>query len=370
MGRRLALQRGGLKNVLRLISANVDSFGLFAEPFTLPIERRGLVLIEAENRDGGDAFSDTASGKSLLIEGVFQWPLFGKMARYGDERLGPAEVCVGGRDASVALRFETAAGVYEVHRRLRALKRASHTLTLSAVQADGSTLPVAGLPPDLDHATEYLASRILGFDYPTLRHALIVQGVSLDVADAGFASQMRLLESVLRFDVFTRAASNAAEQMRAEESALRSLMEDLNRAADRVQQLRATIADLDALHERAQEVEIRATLSDLDTALKSIHRGFSAISTRAENTLAAEQKRLHTLDLIVAVAQGRAERFRTMKGACPECDRPITKKDHERWAKTSAAAFDAARRDADRQRAVCVARQKDRDAAERGGLGT
>jgi DNA repair exonuclease SbcCD ATPase subunit len=121
---------------------------------------------------------------------------------------------------------------------------------------------------------------LLGFDYRTLRNAIFLQGTGLDVAGSTFAKQMKLLESVLRFDDFTRATKVAAERAKALEILAREHITQLDSWSRQSEMARETIKELETLDETAREHELigqirarRAAIGEIDTSDRMIAVG-------------------------------------------------------------------------------------------------
>src|SRR5262245_7652007 len=236
----------------RFLHLDVQSFARYIEPFSLDLNRRGLVLVEGENRDSGDAFDSNGAGKSMIFEAL-TWALTGKMARYGDERIGGDEVCYGTHAADVTACFETRRGTFSARRSRR--RTGSPSLDLRVLNADGDYVALEDQGVNAALATDDLSS-LLGFDYRTLRNAIFLQGSGFDVAGSTFAKQIKLLESVLRFDDFTRATKIAAERAREYESEARERVLQLETWTRQSETARNTIHELENLDESARESEL------------------------------------------------------------------------------------------------------------------
>lgn len=299
---------------MRFLSADVQSFMRFTGPFTLPLARQGLVLVEAEMRDGSGSFDSNGAGKSSLLEGVFSWSLFGKMPRYGDERLASEEVCYDGHEAFISVAIESSAGLqFLLSRRRR--PAGAPSFRVSTWDA-GAWAPVT----TVDDVTS-----LLGFDYATLRHALFLQGNGLDVASSGFASQMRVLESILRFDVFNRAAKITSVDHAERERFVRDYINELDRLNEQARVARGVIADLESLDESVLRCELEREISAHGEIA-------SHLSLDQEHLRAAQQEfdrrdaeYMRARDHAVVTGQ-EIKRLEALDGqsVCPTCRAPLT----------------------------------------------
>lgn len=302
----------------RFLNLAVQSFARFTEPFTLDLDRRGLVLVEGENRDSGDAFDSNGAGKSMIFEAL-TWALTGKMARYGDERIGGDEVCYGQHDALVGTTFETSRGTF-LARRWRG-RTGSPILELST-QQNGEWVALADRGVNAALATDDLAS-LLGFDYRTLRNAIFLQGTGFDVAGSTFAKQIKLLESVLRFDDFTRATKIAADRAKAYESTAREHMLQLDTWTRQSETARNTIRELENLDESERENALVEGIRTTRAALVRV-----GIIDQATATHALHEARDVKATAFAELRHARAHALATegIEQTCPTCE---TKLDDE-----------------------------------------
>ena len=291
---------------MKFLRAQITSFARFVQPFTLELDGRGLILVEGKN----------GAGKSMMFEAI-RWCLFGKMSRYGDERIGSDEVTWDGHPADVRVWFETDRGVFEV-RRWRAVGGSPHVSI-----KDGDGKPLKGTGVHADDATESLIN-LLGFDYSTLRYALTLEGTSLDLASSGFAAQMKILESILRFDVYTEAAKLAKAEAASTGAAVNTLISEMERQELVLRQARDAKAEIESMNEEARERELDALIVSLSVELdrlpkmevqEATARGLATKLNKekveARAALMHEEKHL---DRLQALDTG---------DPCPSCDQPI-----------------------------------------------
>lgn len=307
---------------MRLLESSASSFSRFTEGFTLPFVRRGLVLVDGLNYDNGDAFDSNGAGKSLLFEGAVVWPLFGKMSRYGNTRIGADEVCHARHDADVMVTFETSRGRFRVRRQRG--PRGSPVVYVET-EADGRYVPLPNIGTHATEATDDLTN-LLGFDYQTLCSALFLQGSHL-LGGVGYAQQMKALESALRFDIFTQAQKQAAERYRAAEDGLREVLTEMDRWLLVAEQARASIKDVESLDESERIEEIEGELDGLEPAVdcaKYWREQVSALDQAREfHSASVASMRTSLQDAEARIAE-MTEAFKgRTKVACPTCERPV-----------------------------------------------
>lgn len=306
----------------RFLNLDVESFARFTRGFSLDLNRRGLVLVEGENRDSGDAFDSNGAGKSMLFEAL-TWALTGKMARYGDERIGGDEVCYGEHGATVTACFETQRGTFSARRSRR--RTGSPSLDLRVLDAYHEYIPLQDAGINAALATDDL-STLLGFDYRTLRNAIFLQGTGLDVASSTFAKQMKLLESVLRFDDLTRAAKYASERAKALELEAREKIGAMNTWLSQRQMAEHTIRELETLDESGRESELVERIREARGALSRI----GAIDRAAAvKSLREAQEQYATAQAEYKHAQAHLESMRSLDAKCDVCqsELPQTRRD-------------------------------------------
>lgn len=306
---------------VRFLSSHVRSFGRFAAPFTLQLERLGLVLVEGLNLDSGGAFDSNAASKSMLFEGIFAWNPFGKMPRYDNERLGSDEVCIDGRDADIANEIETARGRFRVRRHRRAV--GAPRLTIESWRNDAyAPMPNVSADPLLADGD---LTGLLGYDYTTSRNALFLQGTTLSAAGETFSKQMAILESLLRFDDFTRGSKLAKQRADALELEARDLVEAIDRQAQIVEQAANVLRDLEALDESIRERELTQEIALAARALSSMaetERHEARVRYKSEGLAGLAQASLQDLRLL----EDRIARAASIAGVCPTCDREMQKR--------------------------------------------
>jgi DNA repair exonuclease SbcCD ATPase subunit len=213
------------------LSLDVRAFRGFRAPFSLPLGEGGVVLVEGSNLDAPDAFTSNGAGKSLAVVEAPMWVLFDRTVRHG-ERAVTSEVTHPERGADVTFNFSQGGVTYAATRSRSPKGSPKFTLT-----QNGQPVP---LSKDSTQARREVAE-ILGADYSVFRSAIIVQGGGDSLATAGFASQMGILETLLRTHLLARAAERASQatlavekDLAAAEGALRSATDALTRATQAV----------------------------------------------------------------------------------------------------------------------------------------
>ncbi len=335
----------------RFLALDVNAFARFVEPFHLRLDRRGLVLVEGENRDSGDAFDSNGAGKSMLFEAL-TWAITGKMARYGDERIGGDQVCYGENPADVEITFQNARGIFKAHRARQ--RRGSPSLDI-IVSQDGNWLPFEGLGVDASLATDDLA-KLVGFEHRTLRNAIFLQGTGLDVASSTYTQQVKLLESVLRFDELTRARTVAADRAKALELQARehlTAMESWSRQAETAQN---TIQELEALDESERERELIQMIRDARMRAQS----YAALDRR-EYARALETARNDRSRCEAELRHARTRLFEVQSlgdaATCRICNQPLDDVQREKLLSDATDAVSVAQLAFDQTSQAFVTRQ-------------
>jgi len=306
---------------MRLLQLDVGGYKRFVQPFTLSLERRGLVLIEGENRDALAASDSNGAGKSTLLEPI-AWVFFNKIPRHGAKRLGSEDVCWDGHDADVTVTFETHLGRFQARRRRRASSGAT-TFTIESWNGD-EFLPLAGLSADVALATGDL-STMIGFDYQTFRHAFCLHGQGFGIAAGGFSAQMKALEAALRFDLFTRAAEAASRGSKTLHAQVADVVREIEQHSHVQQEARGVLRDLESLDESARDRELVALIADHEAASADLdaHRKQLTECERGESDVARDVSRcLAELDL--AIDHRRALAKDSERATCSHCEQPVS----------------------------------------------
>lgn len=306
---------------MKFLRVQITSFARFVQPIIVELDGRGLVLVEGKN----------GAGKSMLFEAV-RWCLFGKMSRYGDERIGSDEVTWANHPADVRVWFENDRGIFEI-RRWRAVEGAPH---VSIKDNDGK--PVKGTGIHADDATESIIN-LLGFDYSTLRYALTLEGTSLDLASAGFAAQMKILESILRFDVYTEAAKLAKAATASTRSEVDALVSEMERQELVLRQARGSKAEIESMHEEQREKELDIQIGSLSVAVQELPK-LEKKQERAKGASALAQQALAEASSTLNAERRLLTRLQSLDPGepCPSCDQPVDSQHLEDIISTTATA--------------------------------
>lgn len=304
---------------MRFLRSTSTSFARFTSGFDLPLANQGLVLVSGVNRDFGSAFDQNAVGKSMLFEAALSWCPFGKLARYGDTRIGSDEVCFEGRAADVTDDIETATGTYRLARSRTA--KGAPKLAVKVLEDGRTWVPLRNAALHAAIANDHMV-QLLGFDFLTMRSAMILQGSGMDVSGAAFAGQMRVLEAVLRFDVYTDAKAAAGEHLKHLHARERELVEALASYSHAVESARETIQELDALDESERDGEIRGRLAQIRGALPT-YDGLDRTMQTADAAKRAAAKLFLDARVKLGTARERAQRLGTLTETCPTCEQAI-----------------------------------------------
>lgn len=291
---------------MKFLRARITSFARFVQPVTLELDGRGLILVEGKN----------GAGKSMLFEAI-RWCLFGKMSRYGDERIGSDEVTWSGHPADVTVWFQNDRGVFEV-RRWRNVEGSPH---VSIKDADGK--PIKGAGVHSDDATESVTN-LLGFDYATLRYALTLEGTSLDLASSGFAAQMKILESILRFDVYTEAQKLAKAAAASTRASVDALVNEMERQELILRQARGSKTEIESMNEESRERELDVLIGSLTVTVREMAKTEKQ-HERAQALVAQCDKEKIAAGITLANESKHLTRLKSLKAgdACPSCEQPV-----------------------------------------------
>jgi len=319
---------------VRFVELRVERFNRFKKPFMIPLSGRGLVLVEGENRDQGGS---NGAGKSLVWETLL-WCLYGRMARYGDRQIA-AQASHPQYGADVTVTFDLAEYRYRVQRSRTAKGSPEFRVDVASI-ADGMVYdfePLRGVSRDPRRKLDDVAD-LLGFDYTSLRAAIILQGVGTELARAGFAAQMSVLESVLRLSELSAASdigrkhataistelATAQGGVRVWERSVQTAEADLRDAisaassadiAARRKHLEEGIRGCEGLSRPLNKVE--AEEGDLARGLQILQRKYGEVRAQWQGALNAEQKIKTDMS----------------KSVCPTCLRPFKKGDTKALAK-------------------------------------
>jgi DNA repair exonuclease SbcCD ATPase subunit len=296
---------------MKFLNLDVRAFKRLQEAFSLPLDNQGLVLVEGENRDGGDTTSSNGSGKSMYIVEAMVWCPYNRMVRYGSKAVTD-EACHSINGADVSMSVETR-GVRHEMRRTRTPKGQPKFVINSPITRDAS------------RQKDEVAS-LLGFDYNAFRYSVVVQGGD-SLARAGFTTQMQVLESILRLDELGAAADLASKDANWLDKELNALRTDFllkeqayNQANQFLEQVKAASnydydGNLERLNqERAVAVEASDLAAKLEAVCADAQRKHEWSSRRAieKGTLAA------------SLENSLREVRRSLDSAvCPTCKRPL-----------------------------------------------
>ena len=259
------------------------------------------------------------SGKSLCFEALL-YGLYGRMPRHGDRVVTDAAVHPT-RGVSGEVRLAIGEVRYIV-RRKRSL-RGKATFTIHYLD-QGREVPYKALSRDTSQRAEDVTA-LLGMDYAAARAAIVQQAVGQELARAGFAAQMSVVESVLRFDQLSAAADLARGKQTATERALAHQEGLLVQQERLVAQIASQVETLDA------HGDLTATIADVTTRLNAdrdfvIHgEGLKDLLTTTRGQI--ERARRDALEAQGIRGRAAEEQQRLeaqlLADACPTCRRPF-----------------------------------------------
>lgn len=301
---------------MKFLRLDVQAFKRFREPFSIPLDGQGLVLVEGENRDGADAANSNGAGKSLAIVETLLWCLYGRMARYGNKPVTD-EAVHHQRGANVSVTFETRGYPYTATRS-RAVK-GNPTFIVG-----GSNSPVP-LSRDPSRRADAVAS-LLGFDYNAFRYAVVVQGGE-SLARAGFTTQMAVLEAILRMDELSTAAELArqrANKLDKELSGARVEVKLKRQAVDQAQQLAEQVRASGSIDYDGEIVKLEANLQEAEdwagrlAVLRDTAATAAGVHDRAQREEAGRRA-----EWGAAFREWEAVSQSLKSAVCPTCKRPL-----------------------------------------------
>ncbi len=313
---------------MRFLELAVEHFNRFKEPFRLNLDNQGLVLVEGENRDQGGS---NGAGKSLVWEALL-WCLYGKMPRYGDRPV-TSQACHPVNGANVSVTVLVGESVYAI-RRSRTTKGSLEFKVQVAPLVSwgmiGDFEPYTRLSRDPGRRADDVTD-LLGFDYAAMKAAIIL-GRGSDLPGAPFASQMSVLESILRLkdlgvasDIARRHLSAAERDHAVAKSALQTHEAVYVRAQADVQAAQARMQDGSI---QADQARVTAELADAESYVTH-YDDLQQLVTRAQSDLHRAQSAVNDVAVRVSRAAERQQELERQlsKSVCPTCGRPWEKVD-------------------------------------------
>lgn len=319
---------------MRLQQLRIRNFGSVEEA-EVPLDEQGLVLLEGENLDAGGS---NGAGKTTLIPDAISWCLFGVTTKglKSDDVVRVSSTPHGGTE--VQLSFELNGQDVTVAR-YRQHATAGNKIML-IVDGDDRTPATAKL-------TEEAIVGLLGTTEQVWRYAVVLgQGLAFRFSQLTDAERERLLEDIVRAQVYDEARERATARARAlstqiasaegmiaaREQQLAADREGLKQAGLRVQsesaewEVRKTRLE-QAIAQFSKEVEQgRAGQEAAQRALAEFDRGQAEsqrqLDAAIRDTATIEgQRRTRESQL----AAWRAQQVTwDSKAECPTCQQPIT----------------------------------------------
>lgn len=300
----------------------------YRAPFEIDLGTPGLVIVEADNRDGGGVWDSNGSGKSMALVEAPLWCLFGKMSRHGNVAVGD-QIVHPIRGADVALSLW--AGDQQIGiRRMRTPK------------GQGKVQVTAPVSRDPSRRADDVAA-ILGLDYRAFCAAVVITGEDA-LAGASFKEQMEVLEAVLRLDELSEASAKRAAEATALERQLAGAVVETRaamRAVEAAQEVLRNLKDSEAaallveqaatLRRTIQEAEeARARLPDLAAVVEEQWARVRRCQSKKDEVLAEQAG--------IARRQAEVSRQAAASDTCQTCQRPFN--NAEEIARSRRAALD------------------------------
>lgn len=299
---------------------DVHAFFRIRTPFSLPLDKQGLILVEGENRDGGGAVDSNGAMKSASIIETLTWGIFERMIRHGNKAIGDLVLNERQNKAHVAVAVDDF--VIDRARPGRLTVTTEHT--------------APGLSRDPIRRQDEV-TRLVQMSYDAWRYSAVVQAAEA-LADGGFAQQMAVVESLLQLDQLSRAAELGraeANQLSKTVAAKRAERDGFQYTLDEVERV---LAGLQAPSLDATE---RASLLARITAAEEASARLEPLQQVVENTeriieLARRRSIEENANLVSPVKEKARLESRLNSLACSECGRPFGNEDETRAAQATA----------------------------------
>lgn len=296
------------------------------EESTVTIGKRGLVLIEGENRDD-PTVDNNGSGKSSISEALL-WALFGKTIRgvSGDEVVNrqSKEGC------RVEVRFTNDKGESFIVERYR-----KHRLHKNKLFFTG---PTGGLTANETSETEAKVVEALGMDFETFTSAVVFgQGQAKHFASMTDKEMKRVTDKLIGVEAISAAHKKASDDLwdlQAEFDALKAEKKDLDKLKEALKAARSDETEWEEEHE-AKVVEYEKQLAslkppDLSKLKADVEEREKWLQAAESNYESAKDSvaRLDTSYSVKAAEEGRLSRslksVATKPGKCPHCGSTVT----------------------------------------------
>jgi DNA repair exonuclease SbcCD ATPase subunit len=250
---------------VRFIRLEIQDFKAIAKA-DLPLERRGLVLVQGVNEDT-DAADSNGAGKTTIFEAI-SWCLFGAIVGQG-ARLAEEVIRLGAERATVVLVLEHDGHEYTIRRR-RTARGGSLDLCCDGEATNGRT----------QGETEARIRELVGLDWDAFRNTVLHgQGDHARFADRGVTDSDRkdILKRILRLERFDlalervrEARKKVATDLAGLEGEARQLQGEYSQALRAVGRLEGASGAWKADHARRLEEaseEVIAELTDSEWAI-------------------------------------------------------------------------------------------------------
>ena len=294
----------------------------------VPLGKRGLVLIEGENRDD-PTVDNNGSGKSSISEALL-WGLFGQTVRGVS---GDAVVNRRVNDGcKVTVTFTNDAGQTFKVERYRKDPKEKNRLVFTG--------PTGGLTANETSITEAKVREALGMDFDTFTSAVVFgQGQSKHFASMTDKEMKRITDKLIGVEVLTEAHKRANEDLKAVQAELTALASKLVDEAALKQALRDAKADAEEWEkEHAQalidyERQVLAAKPPDLTALKAEETKLTVRLRAREATYDAARSRAEKATTQATLATDAVRRASAAfdavldsEGECGHCGQVVTGK--------------------------------------------
>ncbi len=326
---------------MRLLALEIDNFLSFGDGNKLDhLERRGLTLLEGENRDDPSAVSNGA-GKSALVDALL-WCLFGTTLRgYENDEVVNRHV---GSDCRVSVMLEDGKGAWRITR-YRKHERGRNRLTLDRIRAGSET--------DVSKATiaetQEQIHQLLGMTLTTFLNSVVFgQSPAYRFSSLTDKEQKTILDEALGIEQYARALAIAREdaaELRAKFSRGEDALERIRAQQEELEREAGELRAKQLLFRRERKAEVRALVKRIrgvkdQIALQEVIEGDGPEPSELEESRAAfhRQQEAHDREMaglaeresLVRVQkrsidrlEAELERHKALEGRCPTCRREV-----------------------------------------------
>lgn len=250
---------------MKILELTIKNFMAVGAIEALPLDDRGLILIQGENLDDSSQDSNGA-GKSTIAEALC-WALYGKTARGETGDAVVNDVAKKGTEVSIKLLDETGA-VYRVSR-YRKHKTYKNMLRLELQEGEGWK----DLTKGNDKLTQELIDKAIGCTHEVFSSAIYAGQEAMPDLPGMTDKQLKVLvEEAAGINELQQAHEIAKQELAGAKLKVQELTTGINNAIANIASAKARIADAEARFTQAEDERadsIRALSRQLATAEKS-----------------------------------------------------------------------------------------------------